>query len=160
MKKITSIFFILFLVLSSLSFAQTNNNLNQTDEKGQKQGYWKKYYNNGNIQYEGEFKNNKPVGVMKRYSPQGYLKAELKYIENSQKIYAKFFYPNQNIEAEGLYIGKLKDSIWQFYTEDNYLINKVSFKLDKKHGLEEKFYLVVKYQKNCCGKKVKSTDYL
>jgi antitoxin component YwqK of YwqJK toxin-antitoxin module len=136
--KIIFITFI-FIASSLFSFAQENS-INQVDDKGYKQGLWKKYYQNGKLQYEGNFKNNKPVGELKRYTNDGVLKAVLDFEENSNNIYAKFYHPGKKIQAEGIYIGQSKDSIWNYYSEDGFLINKVPYVNDIKTGIEEKFY--------------------
>ena len=99
----------------TVSIAQNNKEYNQVDEKGNKQGYWEKRYQNGNMQYSGFFKNNKPVGIFKRFDEDGNLKVELDYPENSHKIFAKFYYPELLLQAEGYYINQQKDSIWNYY---------------------------------------------
>ena len=45
--------------------------INQTDAKGLKQGFWKAKFDNGRIKYEGYFKDNHPVGELKRYYEEG-----------------------------------------------------------------------------------------
>ncbi len=74
------------------------------------------------------FKDNKPLGIFKRFDQNGVLKVEMLYKENSDKIYSKFYYPGGTLQAEGLYIGKLKDSTWNYYSEDAYKINEVIYK--------------------------------
>ena len=128
-----------FALLASYTKSQ-NNQKNIVDSKGYKQGYWEKTYSNGQIKYKGFFKDNKPVGDFKRYDVEGNLKAEMTHFENSNKVYAKFYYPQNIIQAEGYYINKQKDSIWNYYTTDKYLINSVSYKNNKKEGVEKKFY--------------------
>ncbi len=49
---------ILFLLVPMFSFSQ----LNQTDTNGLRQGKWQKKQANGRLMYEGEFKDDKPVG--------------------------------------------------------------------------------------------------
>lgn len=127
------------LTLLSLS-AQTQDTINQVDANGMKQGYWEKEYPNGNLQYAGNFINNKPTGLFKRYDPDGNLKAIMNHKPNSARVFVQLFYANGNIQAEGIYIGRKKDSIWNFYSIDGYLINQVPFQNDKKHGTEYKFY--------------------
>ncbi|MCB0756798.1 MAG: toxin-antitoxin system YwqK family antitoxin, partial [Flavobacteriales bacterium] len=51
---------ILFLLAMGSALAQ---DLNRKDENGLKQGNWKKLYKNGKTRYEGQFKNDKPVGL-------------------------------------------------------------------------------------------------
>ncbi|OFX83770.1 MAG: hypothetical protein A2W99_03230 [Bacteroidetes bacterium GWF2_33_16] len=136
-------FISIFLLLSFILFTKTQAQdtiFNQTDANGLKQGYWKKKYPEGGIQYTGHFKNNKPVGEFTRYTREGTLYAKMKYAENSDKIYTTFFYPNKQVQAEGYYINKLKDSTWSFYSEKGILVSTINFFIDKKHGSEIRYY--------------------
>ena len=67
-----------------IAFLQTSSYENDTvfnnvDKNGLKQGHWKKYYPNGNLNYSGFFKDNKPVGILKRYFESGNLKAIMNF---------------------------------------------------------------------------------
>lgn len=140
-KILLSIAFL--FIFTGFTFSQNDtpkDTINQLNERGQKTGFWKKYYDNGNLQYEGFFQNNYPTGTFIRYDKDGILKAKMHFKENSKKIYTQFFYPDQSMQAEGLYYAQVKDSIWNFYSKEGFLINKVPFKMDKKHGKEEKYY--------------------
>ena len=77
--------FILFSLVYAINsaFAQTDTVFNQVDKNNMKQGYWKKDFPNGKLMYKGFFKNNKPVGEMRRYYETGELKAILNYQENN-----------------------------------------------------------------------------
>ena len=58
------------MVLSfQCGFAQkkASDTLNYMDANGKRQGHWIQKYDNGNIQFEGYFKNNVPVGQFKKY---------------------------------------------------------------------------------------------
>ena len=140
--KIKKIFLASAFIIASVSFsvAQNTQEYNLVDERGNKQGYWEKRYENGNMQYSGFFKNNKPIGAFKRYDRNGILKVELNYIENSDKVYTKFYYPGKILQAEGYYINQQKDSIWNYFSIENFLINKVPYLNNQKHGTEMKFF--------------------
>ncbi|MBU8892439.1 MAG: hypothetical protein KOO66_06645 [Bacteroidales bacterium] len=140
MKYIKIIPAILLITVNFFAVAQNNNSDNIIDERGFKQGFWEKHYDNGNIQYQGYFKDNKPVGEFKRFTKKGVLKVILNYHENSNKIYAKFYHPGKIIQAEGFYLGQNKDSIWSYYSVDGYLINQVSYIDNIKTGTEKQFY--------------------
>ena len=64
MKKTFSLLGLLLVYFTV--FAQTDE-INKTDNNGLKQGKWIKYHSNGKIKYEGNFKDDKPIGQMKRY---------------------------------------------------------------------------------------------
>ena len=57
----------LLLISSSLRLSGQSDTINQADAKGQKQGYWEKRGSDNTLIYQGYFKDNKPVGEMRRY---------------------------------------------------------------------------------------------
>ncbi|NJK97907.1 MAG: hypothetical protein HC905_26035 [Bacteroidales bacterium] len=135
-----------FLLLSAITFGQTSKTegdtiFNQTDKQGFKQGFWKGYYENKKIKYTGYFKDNKPVGVFKRYYDDGIIKAIMVYDQTSIKTYATLYYQNGSKAAEGNYIGNLKDSTWNYYSfYDKSLSNRENYVKGKKEGLSISYY--------------------
>ncbi|NBC81834.1 MAG: hypothetical protein GVY19_00480 [Bacteroidetes bacterium] len=107
------------LLLSIPLFAQpelADTVFNQSNEKGQKTGYWKKTYPNGNPVYIGYFKQGKPVGKMTRYYDDGVKKAELTFLPDSNITKAILFYPNEEKAAEGNYINQKRHGEWRFFS--------------------------------------------
>lgn len=45
--------------------------INQYDSEGNKQGYWEKYYNDGNLSSRGVYVNNRREGYWEEYGPKG-----------------------------------------------------------------------------------------
>jgi antitoxin component YwqK of YwqJK toxin-antitoxin module len=133
--------FIVFSAIQLSIYSQTPDTLwNQLDNKGQRQGFWKSYYDNGKIKYRGFFKNNIPVGEFYRYYDDGSLQAIQKY-SNTNISYVTFFYPNGNMAAEGKYVGKLKDSTWKYYSYyDKTLRLEEQYVMGKKNGKSIKYY--------------------
>ena len=115
---------------------------NVTDATGKKQGPWVKKYPDGKIMYEGTFKDDKPVGLFKRYSEKGVLQSELTYSDKKDEARAVFFHPDGQKAAEGLYVAKKKEGLWKFYsaTQPSYLIGDENYFEDTRHGLARKFY--------------------
>lgn len=99
---------------------------NQTDKNGLKQGFWSKVYPNGVLAYEVTFKDDKPVGELKRYHENGKLQALLKYDAASEWADAKHYDEKGVLIAEGKYHKKLRHGLWLYYmdgikvAEDNY----------------------------------------
>ena len=73
---------IIFFLIAGLLSAATAFSINEVDSKGRKQGVWKKPYGNGYFMYEGEFKDDQPVGTFKRYYEDGVLKSIQQYGQN------------------------------------------------------------------------------
>lgn len=128
------------LNIGFLVFAQ-NETINQTDQNGLKQGKWIKYHTNGKIKYEGTFKDNKPIGQMKRYYYSGVLQADMYFYEDGKST-VTLFYENNNIAAKGNYIHSKKDSVWHFYSYDteNLLVGKETYFNNIKNGKSISFY--------------------
>jgi antitoxin component YwqK of YwqJK toxin-antitoxin module len=106
-----------------------------TDSNGLKQGYWKKKDAANRLVYEGEFKDDKPVGTFKYYYPTDTVRAVMKFRNEGKVAYAKLFHPNGKKMAEGKYVNKeVKDSTWIYYDEAGVLISKENYKSGKKNG--------------------------
>ncbi len=112
--------------------------LNQTDNKGMKQGKWKKVYDNGRPAYEVTFKDNKPVGELIRYHRNGQVQAKLNYEKDGITANAKLFNEFGKLIAEGKYIGKKKEGEWKYY--DNEILIKLEFYKDGKLEGKQKIY--------------------
>ena len=127
MKKFAS----LLLILSCyLSVAQ------KVDHQGRKQGYWKKKDDRNHLIYEGEFKDNVPVGKFIYYHPNDSVRAIMYFRNGGKSAYAKLFYMHGKRMAEGKYINKeVKDSIWTYYDELGVLISKETYNAGKKQGI-------------------------
>ncbi|MRR20585.1 hypothetical protein EG827_10410, partial [bacterium] len=127
----------LLLLLCSISFSQ-----NMVDSRGMKQGPWVKNYPNGKVMYEGTFKNDKPVGLFRRYNDEGILISELTYSEKKDEASAVFYYSDGLKAAEGLYLARKKEGLWKFWsaTRPLYLICEEYYHEDLRHGLSRKFY--------------------
>jgi antitoxin component YwqK of YwqJK toxin-antitoxin module len=113
---------------------------NYVDANGRKQGYWEKRNSEGALLYSGTFRNDEPVGILRRYYPEGGLQAAINY-RDSKKAYAKIFYPdNGGLMAEGVYLDQKRDSIWLFYDPDSTLTSKESYKNGLKEGVSILFF--------------------
>jgi antitoxin component YwqK of YwqJK toxin-antitoxin module len=113
------LFSAIIVMLSISSIAQQpidTINLNQTDKMGKKQGYWKVKYETGSIKYTAFFKDNKPVGEMRRYFEDNTIKAILRFDASGVKTFAKLYYQSGPLAAEGTYVNSFKDSTWKYYS--------------------------------------------
>lgn len=132
---------LLFTFLNIVS-AQTGEQINQTDSKGRKQGHWIKKYPDGNIMYDGFFRDDKPAGEFKRYYEDASLKSVLVFDLTGNEASASLYYPNGLVASKGKYINQLKEGKWQFFSSTNkdVLISEAYYSGDKRNGLSVKFY--------------------
>ncbi len=139
--------------------------LNYKDINGLKQGPWKKYFENGNPMYEVYFVDDRPVGEYKRYDKRGFLTTLMICDSLTDHAHATFYYSDGRMEANGNYVGKNKDSIWNYYdgtgilylqesykngvkdgafrqyTSEKVLIEEINWKDGQKNGSWKKFYV-------------------
>ena len=150
----------LCLIMSLYGHTQTN----QMDAKGLRQGIWKKRFENGKMAYEGVFKDDVPVGEMKRYDQEGKLSSILTYTAGVDKVAVQMFHPNGKKMATGDYINKERVGLWEIYSiggiskgSMNYSAGKLDglsvtkykngmaadsseYKADKRHGTRKEFF--------------------
>jgi antitoxin component YwqK of YwqJK toxin-antitoxin module len=131
---------IILLLLLIPTIVLSQENLNQTDTNGWKQGKWEKQYPNGKTMYEGNFKNNKPVGEWKRYHETGVVKAILQYNENNDSVRARLFESAAHPVAEGKYFRENKEGLWIYYA-DGVRIAEENFVKGLKNGICRKYYI-------------------
>lgn len=121
---------ILFLLLCSCLLAQPK-------QEEPKEGYIKKRDpKTDRLLWEGNFKNNKPVGVFKYYHTNDSVRAKLTYRgEDGKRCYARMYHMNGKKMAEGVYMDReVKDSVWTYYDELGVLISRESYKNGLKNG--------------------------
>ncbi len=122
------------IAILSIAFANAQN---KTDAAGKKQGVWKKVdEKSGKVIYEGEFKDDKPIGYFKHYYPGDTARRAVTYYKEGGKIaYVKMYHQlTGKLMAEGKYISELKDSVWKFYDEAGVVISKDKYSNGKKNG--------------------------
>ncbi|HNX66667.1 MAG TPA: hypothetical protein PKH02_07275 [Bacteroidales bacterium] len=136
--KIRLTILITLLAFAAILDAQTN----VTDAAGKKQGPWIKKYPNGNILYQGTFKDDKPTGEFKRFYDDGAVKSVLVYDATGNSATAIFYHPDGKKAAEGTYVAQKKEGTWKYYSAmtADYLISEENYAADKREGLSRKFY--------------------
>ena len=108
------------LMLVTLLFAVTplmSQDFNKTDSKGRRQGTWRGFYPNGQLRYEGQFKNDKCKGTFKYYDEQGNLKATNEFDKSGEKALNKTYAPNGRMIATGYYQNQKKEGQWKYFDE-------------------------------------------
>lgn len=109
--------------------------INQTDDLGLKQGKWMKVYSNGITAYIAHFKDDIPVGELKRFHENGKLSSLLIYDENGEHATATFYNDKGMKISDGFYIGKLKDGKWIYYNDEKKL-KEETYKNDTLNGYQ------------------------
>lgn len=140
MNKLALTLILIGFICSPLT-AQTDTIFNQIDAQGQKQGYWMKVNDAGQLMYKGEFKDNIPVGIMKRYYESGGLQALLTIDEEGVNAKAKLYFEDGELSAEGNFLQMKKDSVWRYYSfYTQKLVSEETFDKGIKVGVHKSFY--------------------
>lgn len=125
-----------FVILSMLmSFSAVCQDINQTDSKGRRQGEWKDFYPNGQLRYEGRFKNDKCRGTFRYYDQNGNLQATNEFDKSGERCLNKTYAPNGRVIATGYYQNQKKEGEWKYYDSNSGQLRLVEDnKAGKVHG--------------------------
>ena len=140
MRKYKILIFLLALITQS-GWAQQDSAFNQLDENGLKHGKWRSFYQNGQVQKEGQFRHGEPFDVFKIYFHNGKIKSILNYDEeDSKKVYATHYYETGEKMAEGPYLDQKKQGLWKTYGAGEVLLTEGSYVADKKYGMWKTYH--------------------
>lgn len=177
MKSIKRTLYFVFTLLHFLSSAQVKPgtlypsglpglDYNIIDEKGKRHGVWvQQWKDTRNLLYRGQYDHGVPVGVWKRYYPNGDMSAEMTHVKDTTIIDAIMYHPGGKvISSIGRFEKKKKTGLWKTFdssgkilAEENFVdslfhgtctyffdhgavLKKVSYVYGKKDGPEEEFY--------------------
>lgn len=131
LKMTQKIILFILLILPTLSNAQ---NINKVDVNGKKQGLWEKQDPKGRIMYRGTFKDNYPIGEMKRFHKNGTLKAILLFSNKGKKAKASLYNESAILKAKGNFIDSKKDSTWNYFDTKGNMRMTENYQLGLKNG--------------------------
>ncbi len=116
-------------------------NLNQTDAQGRKQGPWaRNWAGSQQLRYEGQFKDDKPVGTFIYYGTKGKVESRVEHYPGGKASHAQHFHPNGKLMAEGRYVGQEKDSVWNYFDEQGRARSTETWNAGKLDGAMTTFF--------------------
>ena len=119
----------------------TSSHINKSDGSGRKQGLWRVYDGNGNLKFEGNYANDRPMGEFRYFFPNGKTKAIVNNLDSGRVSYVKMFYQGGQLMAAGKYTGQQKDSSWTFYSElDGTLVSEEQYAGGSAAGTWKSYY--------------------
>ena len=141
MNKIVLISLAIMMMLQAGGQEFLSTHRNEVDAQGRKQGLWKGFDGNGNLKYEGNFKDGKPIGEFRYYYPEGGIQAVTMNYDNGRVVYAKTYFKNSKLMAMGKYVDQMKDSTWHYYSEANGSLAAEEIYINtSKEGIWKTFY--------------------
>jgi len=134
-------FIFLFLVNSSI-FSQVE--FNKSDEKGNKNGFWKGYYEDTkNPKYEGTFEHGKELGIFTFYdnTKTKIVIATREFNPKDNSAYSIFYDQKKNKVSEGKVINRFYEGQWKYYHKASTVIMTLeNYKSGKLEGFRSVFY--------------------
>ena len=144
---------ILALGLAASALAQPPGSVNKKDAQGRKQGHWEKpWADSQQLRYQGQFKDDKPVGTFTYFSTGGKVESTVAHYATGGASHAMHFHPDGKLMAEGRYVGEQKDSIWNYYDATGALRSTERWKNGKFNGDQEAFFPNGKPAERCTWK--------
>ncbi len=112
---------------------------NRKDAQGRRQGEWATKYPNGRYRYVATFKDDKPIGKVRRFYDTGKLSVLIEYM--SQGVCrVTTYHPDEKVESRGSYKDEKRDGHWQFYNQHAELIRETDYHLGAEHGQSKLYY--------------------
>lgn len=109
-------------------------------EKGERDGYWKEYYDDGKLRAEGKYNKDIKEGAWKYYHRNGMTDQEGIYRNGKPEGEWRWYYPGGQILREEAYYNGLQDGIMTEYDEAGNIITKGEYLEGQEEG--EWFYHV------------------
>jgi len=136
-----SLLFFLILFVSGTSIAQEK--INQLDAQGRRTGVWKKYYDNKNIRYEGQFDAGKEIGVFNFYSElnpkQPILVKTFSKADDIAQV--SYFYDDGKLQSQGSMKGTNRIGKWTYYnTDGKTIVSEENFKNGLLNGIATTYF--------------------
>jgi antitoxin component YwqK of YwqJK toxin-antitoxin module len=78
-------------------------------------GFWKTYYDDGQLLEECPYKNGKKEGLSKQYFSDGTVKSEVNFKNGKYEGSARYLFPDGKPLLEGQFKDDLKHGIWTAY---------------------------------------------
>ncbi|MFV0247358.1 MAG: toxin-antitoxin system YwqK family antitoxin [Tenacibaculum sp.] len=137
--KIFLIWLVLKLLVTASVYAQK---VNQFNAEGKRTGIWKKYYKNGAIRYQGQFKNGKEIGTFKFYdmslSTQPIIVKE--FSETSDTALVKFYSIDGKLKSKGESVKKQRIGKWLYFFQNGKIISEENYQKGLLHGMLKNYY--------------------
>jgi uncharacterized protein len=93
-------------------------------EKGERDGYWKEYFNDGKLRAEGKYNKDAREGAWKFYYESGATEQEGTYMKGKPEGDWRWYYPEGEVMREESYYNGLLDGLMTEYDEAGNVVTK------------------------------------
>ncbi len=106
---------------------------------GMRHGDFRYYYENGNLELQGQMDFNKNIGKWQYYYLTGELEMEGNFVDNNPGGKWTTYFPSGKIMEEGIFTNGKRIGLWKQFDEQGNLTMEKEFLLDDSTNTEEKF---------------------
>jgi len=135
---------IFVLIFLNVFCIQAQSDFNKLDEKGNKHGLWKGYYEDTkNPKYEGTFDHGKEVGIFTFFDNTKIktVIATREFNPKDNSAYTIFYDQKKNVVSEGKVVNKLYEGQWKYYHKASKTVMTIeNYSNGKLEGLRSVFY--------------------
>ncbi len=103
-------------------------------EKGERDGFWKEYYDDGNLRAEGTYDKDKKSGKWKFFHRSGVMEQEGSYKNGLPEGEWRWYYASGDLMREESYFNGLPDGITTEYDEEGNIITRGEYIEGKESG--------------------------
>lgn len=138
--KFAILFFFGICLVKSAAIAQ--NEINQTDANGLRQGPWqKKFAGTNQLRYEGQFKDGKEVGLFKFYCEDCKSQPMVTKSFSGDTAEVKYYTVKGKLVSEGKMQGKKRIGEWVYYQEKSKAVmTRETYSNGELEGLKTTYY--------------------
>ena len=103
-------------------------------EKGERDGFWKEYYDDGTLRAEGKYNKDKKEGFWKFYQKNGVVEQEGNYKNGLPDGEWRWYYASEELLRDENYYDGLQDGLSTEYDEEGNVITKGEYIEGKENG--------------------------
>jgi MORN repeat variant len=99
------------------------------------------YYDSGKVKKMSQVINDSiPHGIMKTYSPDGYLQSVYNFIEGKREGPAVTYYNNGTLKSKMVYKDNQREGLMKMYYKTGELYREIPYNLGKVNGIRKTYY--------------------
>lgn len=108
-----------------------------SEEVGRAQELKQGFYPDGKLRYKGYFEDDRPIGKMTRYYPEGAVKAEMNY--RGDTVDAILYDKQGTYKMVGQFVNRKKTGLWKYY-KGEILLQQEEYKDNRLDGTVIRYY--------------------
>ena len=137
MKK--SSLYLLLITFTIITGACSNNQKSDNVKNDEKEIAYKKY-DNGSIKTEAEVKDGIPHGILKNYTPDGYLESVYTMRDGKREGPSVHYYVNGQLKLRVKYVSNRREGLAEMFYKSGEIYRRMNYKDGKLQGIRKTYY--------------------